>query len=74
VLQGATVVAAGSEIGPSTRLVDTRVGERARITESVAAHAEVGDDAVVGPFAVLEPGARVAGGARTGPFYTGGSG
>jgi bifunctional UDP-N-acetylglucosamine pyrophosphorylase/glucosamine-1-phosphate N-acetyltransferase len=74
VLQGATVVGAGSEIGPGTRLTDTRVGERATVTESVATHADIGDDAVVGPFAVLEPGARVAEGTRTGPFYTGSSG
>ncbi|HET6949208.1 MAG TPA: sugar phosphate nucleotidyltransferase [Acidimicrobiales bacterium] len=71
VLQGTTTVGTGSEIGPGTRLTDTRVGERARVTESVAHLAEIGDDAVVGPFAVLEPGARVGAGARTGPFYTG---
>jgi bifunctional UDP-N-acetylglucosamine pyrophosphorylase/glucosamine-1-phosphate N-acetyltransferase len=74
VLRGSTTVGAGSEIGPATRLTDTRVGERATVTESVATHAEVGDDAVVGPFAVLEPGSRVGEGALTGPFYTGGSG
>ena len=74
VLQGATVVGAGSEIGPGTRLTDTRVGERATVTESVATHADIGDDAVVGPFAVLEPGSRVAAGTLTGPFYTGASG
>jgi bifunctional UDP-N-acetylglucosamine pyrophosphorylase / glucosamine-1-phosphate N-acetyltransferase len=74
VLKGTTTIGAGSEIGPSTRLVDTRVGERARVSESVANHAEIGDDAVVGPFAVLEPGGRVVSGARTGPFYTGGTG
>ncbi|HET8621841.1 MAG TPA: NTP transferase domain-containing protein [Acidimicrobiales bacterium] len=72
VLRGATTVGAGSEIGPATRLTDTRVGERATVTESVATHAEVGDDAVVGPFAVLEPGCRVGAGTLTGPFYTGG--
>jgi bifunctional UDP-N-acetylglucosamine pyrophosphorylase/glucosamine-1-phosphate N-acetyltransferase len=71
VLQGTTSVGAGSEIGPGTRLTDTRVGQRARITESVANLADVGDDAVVGPFAVLEPGARIGAGVRTGPFYTG---
>jgi bifunctional UDP-N-acetylglucosamine pyrophosphorylase/glucosamine-1-phosphate N-acetyltransferase len=74
VLRGATTVGAGSEIGPATRLTDTRVGERATVTESVATHAEVGDDAVVGPFAVLEPGSRVGAGTLTGPFYTAGSG
>jgi bifunctional UDP-N-acetylglucosamine pyrophosphorylase/glucosamine-1-phosphate N-acetyltransferase len=74
VLQGSTSVGAGSDIGPYTRLVDTRVGERAEVTESVAHHARIGDDAVVGPYAVLEPGAQVPSGGRTGPFYTSGSG
>jgi bifunctional UDP-N-acetylglucosamine pyrophosphorylase/glucosamine-1-phosphate N-acetyltransferase len=74
VLQGATVVGPGSEIGPNTRLVDTRVGAGAVVSETVARHAEIGDNAVVGPFAVLEPGSRVAAGARTGPFYTAGAG
>jgi bifunctional UDP-N-acetylglucosamine pyrophosphorylase / glucosamine-1-phosphate N-acetyltransferase len=74
ILRGATTVGAGSEIGPSARLIDTRVGERSTVSDTVATHAEIGDDAVVGPFAVLEPGARVVAGARTGPFYTGGTG
>ena len=74
ILRGATTVGAGSEIGPSARLTDTRVGERSSVSDTVATHAEIGDDAVVGPFAVLEPGARVVSGARTGPFYTGGTG
>jgi bifunctional UDP-N-acetylglucosamine pyrophosphorylase / glucosamine-1-phosphate N-acetyltransferase len=74
VLQGATSVGTGSEIGPHTRLVDTRVGERAEVTESVARHALIGDDAVVGPYAVLDAGAQVVSGGRTGPFYTSGTG
>jgi bifunctional UDP-N-acetylglucosamine pyrophosphorylase / glucosamine-1-phosphate N-acetyltransferase len=73
VLQGTTTVGAGSEIGPASRLTDTRVGERATVTESVATLAEIGDDAVVGPFAVLEPGAAIVAGTLTGPFYTGGA-
>lgn len=74
VLQGTTAVGAGSRIGPHTRLVDTRVGERAVVAETVAHHAEIGDHAVVGPYAVLEPGARVRAGTRTGAFYTGPAG
>src|ERR671918_320131 len=73
VLQGTTTVGAGSDIGPHTRLVDTRVGERCEVTESVPRHATVGDDATVGPYAVLDAGAQVAAGGRTGPFYTSGA-
>jgi bifunctional UDP-N-acetylglucosamine pyrophosphorylase/glucosamine-1-phosphate N-acetyltransferase len=74
VLQGATSVGTGSEIGPHTRLVDTRVGSGAVVTETVARHADIGDNAEVGPYAVLDPGTKVQSGARTGPFYTAGAG
>ncbi|HEY8523548.1 MAG TPA: NTP transferase domain-containing protein [Acidimicrobiales bacterium] len=73
-LQGATVVGPGSEIGPRTRLVDTRVGARSVVAETVARRAEIGDDAEVGPFAVLDPGTKVPSGTRTGPFYTASTG
>ena len=69
VLQGATVVGEGAELGPGTRLVDCIVGARASIQSTVAREAEIGDDCVVGPFAVLGPGASIAPGTRTGPHY-----
>ena len=55
-LQGRTVIGAGAEIGPDTRLVDCVVGEQAVVEKTVGRDAEVGASAVVGPFAVLEPG------------------
>jgi bifunctional UDP-N-acetylglucosamine pyrophosphorylase/glucosamine-1-phosphate N-acetyltransferase len=69
-LQGHTVIGAGAEIGPDTRLIDCVVGEQAVIEKTVGRDAGVGSGAVVGPFAVLEPGSQVASGARTGAFYT----
>jgi bifunctional UDP-N-acetylglucosamine pyrophosphorylase/glucosamine-1-phosphate N-acetyltransferase len=69
-LQGATVIGEGAEIGPNTRLVDCTVGARSIVEETVGRHADVGAGAVVGPYAVLEPGAHVAPGTRTGSFYT----
>jgi bifunctional UDP-N-acetylglucosamine pyrophosphorylase / glucosamine-1-phosphate N-acetyltransferase len=69
-LQGATVIGKGAEIGPNTRLVDCTVGARSIVEETVGRHADVGAGAVVGPYAVLEPGAHVAPGTRTGSFYT----
>jgi bifunctional UDP-N-acetylglucosamine pyrophosphorylase / glucosamine-1-phosphate N-acetyltransferase len=69
-LQGETSVGAGSEVGPDTRLVDTRVGERSILEKTMARDAVVGDDCRVGPFAVLEPGSEVRSGTRTGSFYT----
>jgi bifunctional UDP-N-acetylglucosamine pyrophosphorylase/glucosamine-1-phosphate N-acetyltransferase len=68
-LQGSTVVAAGAEIGPGTRLVDCVVGEGAVVEQTVGRFAEIGAQAHVGPFAVLAPGARVAPGTVTGPYF-----
>jgi bifunctional UDP-N-acetylglucosamine pyrophosphorylase / glucosamine-1-phosphate N-acetyltransferase len=67
-LQGATVIASGAEIGPDTRLVDCVIGEEAVVEQSVGRQAEVGAQARVGPFAVLSPGSRVAPSEVVGPF------
>jgi bifunctional UDP-N-acetylglucosamine pyrophosphorylase/glucosamine-1-phosphate N-acetyltransferase len=71
VLQGSTVVEAGAEIGPDTRLVDCVVREGAVVEQTVGRLAEIGAGARVGPFASLAPGSRVAPGAVTGPFFAG---
>lgn len=67
-LQGATVIAGGAEIGPDTRLVDCVIGEDAVVEQTVGRQAEVGAQARVGPFAVLNPGSRVAPSEVVGPF------
>jgi bifunctional UDP-N-acetylglucosamine pyrophosphorylase/glucosamine-1-phosphate N-acetyltransferase len=70
ILQGATTVGEGSEIGPDTRLVDCRVGSGSRVEHSVGQAAVIGADCRVGPFAVLAPGSEIASATVTGPFYT----
>lgn len=67
-LQGATVVGAGAEIGPDTRLADCAVGASARVEKTMGREAEIGEGAHVGPFAVLDPGSHVPAGVATGPF------
>ena len=69
IIQGRTVVGAGCEIGPHTRLVDCVIGDGAVIENSVARDSEVGAGAHVGPFAHLDAGSRVTEGRRTGAFY-----
>lgn len=71
VLQGATTVGEGVEIGPGCRLVDCRVGEHSTLEHTIARRSEIGADCAVGPYAVLEPGSHLPDGTRTGPFYTG---
>ncbi len=70
ILQGATVVGDGSELGPWTRLVDTTVGVEAVVEQTTGRSARIGDRAVVGPFASLGPGAEVGDDVTTGAFYT----
>jgi bifunctional UDP-N-acetylglucosamine pyrophosphorylase/glucosamine-1-phosphate N-acetyltransferase len=60
-LGGETRIGRGAVIGPSARLVDTVVGERATI----------GIDAHVGPFADLAAGSEVPDAFETGPFFKG---
>ncbi|HEY3096666.1 MAG TPA: bifunctional UDP-N-acetylglucosamine diphosphorylase/glucosamine-1-phosphate N-acetyltransferase GlmU [Acidimicrobiia bacterium] len=68
ILEGRTVIAAGSVIGPDTHLVDTIVGERVIMRNTVANEAEIGDDATVGPFAHLRPGTRLGPDVHIGNF------
>jgi bifunctional UDP-N-acetylglucosamine pyrophosphorylase/glucosamine-1-phosphate N-acetyltransferase len=68
ILEGRTSIAAGSVVGPDSHLVDTVVGERVTIANTVAREVEIGDDCQVGPFAYLRPGTRLANGAKAGTF------
>jgi len=67
-LQGRTVVRAHAVVGPHSQLVDTVVGERAVVRQTVAREAEIGADATVGPFVSLRPGTVLATGAHVGTF------
>jgi bifunctional UDP-N-acetylglucosamine pyrophosphorylase / glucosamine-1-phosphate N-acetyltransferase len=68
VLEGRTVIGAGSVIGPDTRLVDTIVGEGCVVEQTVARETEIGDEVTVGPFAYLRAGTRLAAGVHIGTF------
>lgn len=67
-LEGHTTVATGAVIGPDTRLVDTAIGERAVVQNTVARDAVIGEDATVGPYVSLRAGTHVGPGAHVGTF------
>lgn len=67
-LLGATHLAAGCEVGPNTRLKDTSVGAGARVDNTVADSALIGEDATVGPFAYLRPGTRLGVKSKAGAY------
>ncbi|WP_461082626.1 bifunctional UDP-N-acetylglucosamine diphosphorylase/glucosamine-1-phosphate N-acetyltransferase GlmU [Streptomyces deserti] len=58
-LLGSTHLAEGCEVGPNSRLADTRVGAGARVDNTVSVGAEIGPEASVGPYAYLRPGTRL---------------
>lgn len=67
-LLGSTHIAEGAEVGPNTRLKDTRVGQGARVDNTVADGAVIGELASVGPFAYLRPGTTLGTKAKAGTY------
>jgi bifunctional UDP-N-acetylglucosamine pyrophosphorylase/glucosamine-1-phosphate N-acetyltransferase len=67
-LEGDTRIGARCQIGPSTRIVDSRVGDGTEITFAVVLGSRIGGDATVGPFARLRPGSMLADGSKAGTF------
>jgi bifunctional UDP-N-acetylglucosamine pyrophosphorylase/glucosamine-1-phosphate N-acetyltransferase len=67
-LEGATRIGAACEIGPSTRIVDSRVDDGASVTFAVVKGARIGAAATVGPYVSIRPGTVLAEGAKAGTF------
>ncbi|MEV8568179.1 bifunctional UDP-N-acetylglucosamine diphosphorylase/glucosamine-1-phosphate N-acetyltransferase GlmU [Streptomyces sp. NPDC051322] len=67
-LLGSTHLAEGAEVGPNSRLTDTAVGRFARVDNTVADRAEVGEESTVGPFAYLRPGTRLGAKGKIGTY------
>ncbi|MEV8018298.1 bifunctional UDP-N-acetylglucosamine diphosphorylase/glucosamine-1-phosphate N-acetyltransferase GlmU [Streptomyces sp. NPDC086554] len=67
-LHGSTHLGEGAEVGPNSRLKDTRVGAGARVDNTVSDSAEIGERASVGPFAYLRPGTRLGVKAKAGTY------
>jgi bifunctional UDP-N-acetylglucosamine pyrophosphorylase / glucosamine-1-phosphate N-acetyltransferase len=67
-LHGGTEIGAGAAVGPHATLIDTTVGERAKVLHSYATGAEIGEGVSVGPFAYLRPGTVLRAGSKVGTF------
>jgi bifunctional UDP-N-acetylglucosamine pyrophosphorylase/glucosamine-1-phosphate N-acetyltransferase len=67
-LEGRTVVGAGSVVGPDCRLTDVVVGEGVRMANTVARECEIGDNCEIGPYAFVRPGTRLAAGVKVGTY------
>src|SRR5205814_890954 len=67
-LEGTTVIGAGTLIGPSTRIVDSKVGDDAEVTFSVVLDSRIGRRSHVGPFARVRGGSVLADESEVGNF------
>ncbi|MFI9648955.1 bifunctional UDP-N-acetylglucosamine diphosphorylase/glucosamine-1-phosphate N-acetyltransferase GlmU [Streptomyces sp. NPDC052040] len=67
-LTGATHIGEGAEVGPNSRLKDTRVCAGARVDNTVSDGAVVGPQASVGPYAYLRPGTRLGVKSKVGTY------
>ncbi len=67
-LHGSTRIGECCAIGPHTTLIDTHVGDEARLVHTYSTSAEVGDKVSVGPFAYLRPGTVLRPGSKVGTF------
>jgi bifunctional UDP-N-acetylglucosamine pyrophosphorylase/glucosamine-1-phosphate N-acetyltransferase len=68
ILRGATTVGEGSVIGAGSQVVDSTIGQRARVWASIVESSTVEDDASVGPYSHLRPGSVVGQGAEVGNY------
>ncbi len=67
-LLGATHIGEDAVVGPNTRLKDTRVEKGARVDNTVADSAVIGESASVGPFAYLRPGTNLGRKSKAGTY------
>jgi bifunctional UDP-N-acetylglucosamine pyrophosphorylase/glucosamine-1-phosphate N-acetyltransferase len=67
-LRGSTRIGSDCVIGPSADLLDTVVGDGARVEHSVGRGAQVGEGASVGPYAFLRPGTVLGPEAKVGAY------
>ncbi len=68
ILRGVTTVGDGSVIGAGSQIIDSTIGNRARVWASIVETSIVEDEATVGPFSHLRPGSVVGSGAEVGNF------
>ncbi|MEA1962437.1 MAG: bifunctional UDP-N-acetylglucosamine diphosphorylase/glucosamine-1-phosphate N-acetyltransferase GlmU [Bacillota bacterium] len=68
VLEGLTSIGQFCEIGPNSRISDTRIGDNVFIENSRIKEAVIGDECMIGPFAYLRPQAKLEKGVKVGDF------
>jgi bifunctional UDP-N-acetylglucosamine pyrophosphorylase/glucosamine-1-phosphate N-acetyltransferase len=67
-LRGETKIGSDCVVGPSSDLLDTAVGDGARVEHSVGRGAVVGENVAVGPYSFLRPGTVLEEGSKVGAY------
>jgi bifunctional UDP-N-acetylglucosamine pyrophosphorylase/glucosamine-1-phosphate N-acetyltransferase len=68
ILRGATRIGEGSRVGPSSTLIDARLGAGVTVMNAHIVDSDLHDGVTVGPFAYLRPGTVLRAGAKAGTF------
>jgi bifunctional UDP-N-acetylglucosamine pyrophosphorylase/glucosamine-1-phosphate N-acetyltransferase len=67
-LSGNVVIGENCVIGQNTRVVDSVIGDRTEIQQSVVLESRIGSDTTVGPFAYLRPNSDIGNHCKVGDF------
>ncbi|MFN8138460.1 MAG: bifunctional UDP-N-acetylglucosamine diphosphorylase/glucosamine-1-phosphate N-acetyltransferase GlmU [Fimbriimonadales bacterium] len=67
-LEGTTEIGADCTIGPHTRIVDSKIGDRSEVTMSQVNRATIGADCRVGPFANVRPHSSIGNRVKVGNY------
>jgi bifunctional UDP-N-acetylglucosamine pyrophosphorylase/glucosamine-1-phosphate N-acetyltransferase len=68
ILRGSTSVGRGTVIGAGSQIIDSTIGQDARVWASIVESSTIEDEATVGPFSHLRPGSVVGRGAEVGNY------
>lgn len=68
ILEGNTEIGEDCIIGPNTRIVNCRVGNKTELQSSVALDSTVGSNTSVGPFAYIRPNSTIGDNIKVGDF------
>lgn len=68
ILEGNTCIGTGCEIGPSTHITDSQIGDGCQVLSSRLWQAQMGKACEIGPFAYLRPGTVLEDQVKVGDF------
>lgn len=67
-IMGYTTIESDAEIGPNSEIIDSTIGPRTVVRQSVIESSYIDEDCNIGPFAYIRPGSNVDDGCRIGNF------